>query len=209
MATFLDVSLIGTFGNIFIVLLVFLIVFGILEYIKAFGPERKGLHGIIALVIGLLFLISKTASNMIRMMVPWLMVLAIFLFFGMFMIRMFGRTEADMRKLIADPQLYPWIIVLLVLILIFSLGNAFGQSLLERGEGTTPTEGTGSVDGTGTVVGPDGTPLQTPTAGTTSTTTSSFSTNMLNTIRHPKVLGMIFIFMVGMFALMFLTKLAK
>jgi len=200
MATFLDVGLLDNFGVIFVILIVFLILFGLLEYIKAFGPDKRGLHGIIALVVALLFLVSKIATNMVKMMVPWFMVIGIFLFFSMFLIRMFGRTEADMRSLVADPNFYPWLIIFVILILILSLGNAFGQSLLEKGEGeTVPING--SIDG-------QGYQLQPATEGTTSTTTTSFSTNLLNTLRHPKVLGMLFIFIVGMIALIFLTKRA-
>jgi len=116
MATFLDVTLLENFGVLFVVLLIFLILFGLLEYIKAFGKDKKGLHAIIALVVALLFLVSKTASSMVQLMVPWFMVIVIFLFFTMFLIRMFGRTEADMKKLIGHKDVYPWIIVFAALI---------------------------------------------------------------------------------------------
>ena len=152
MATFLDVGLLENFGVIFVILLVFLIVFGILEYIKAFGEGRRGLHAIIALVVALLFLVSKVATAMIKMMVPWFMVIVIFFFFMLFIVRMFGRTEADMKNLIADPNVYPWVIIFGVLILLLALGNALGQDLLEKGEGTQAptnyTDATG-VPGTG------------------------------------------------------------
>jgi hypothetical protein len=181
-------------------LVVFLILFGILEYIKAFGEGKRGLHALIAFIIALLFLVSKVASNMVKMMVPWFMVLVIFIFFTMFMVRMFGLGEGDMKKLIGDPNVYPWIIIFAVLILFLALGNAFGQSLLESGgSSSTSTNYTG---GSTVVVQPEA-----PT--TTSTTTPSFTTNLLNTLRHPKVLGLLFVFLVGMFTLLFLTKTPK
>ena len=198
MATFLDVGLLEHFGVIFVILLVFLILFGLLEYIKAFGEAKKGLHAIIALIVALLFLVSKIATNMVKMMVPWFMVLAIFLFFTMFLIRMFGVKEKHMFELIKDPNVHPWIIIFVVLILFLSLGNAFGQSLLERGEEVKiPTNYSAQEPGTG---------LEPAAPGITSTTTTSFTTNLLNTLRHPKVLGMLFVFLVAMFALLFLTK---
>ena len=64
MATFLDIGLIENFGVIFVILLVFLILFGLLEYMKAFGEGRRGLHALIALVVALLFLVSKVATAM-------------------------------------------------------------------------------------------------------------------------------------------------
>jgi hypothetical protein len=200
MATFLDIGLFEHFGVIFVVLIVFLILFGILEYIKAFGEGKRGLHALIAFVVALLFLVSKIATNMVKIMVPWFMVIVIFIFFTMFMIRMFGLGEGDMKKLIGDPNVYPWIIIFAVLILFLALGNAFGQSLLEKGAPatatTTPTNYTGGS-----------TTTTLPTVSeTTSTTTPSFTTNLLNTLRHPKVLGLLFIFLVGLFTLIFLTK---
>lgn len=200
MATFLDVGLLEHFGVIFVILLIFLVVFGLLEYIKAFGAEKKGLHAIIALVVALLFLVSKIATNMVKMMVPWFMVIAIFLFFTMFLIRMFGVKEKQMLELIKDPNVYPWVIILVALVFFISLGNAFGQSLLERGEG--PETPTNYSEGTG--IG-----LEPAAPGTTSTTTTNFTTNLLNTLRHPKVLGLLFVFLIGLFAIIFLTKPTK
>jgi hypothetical protein len=203
MATFLDVGLLENFGAIFIVLLVFLIVFGLMEYIKPFGEAKRGLHGIIAVAIALVFIVSKVATKMVSFMVPWFMVMAIFVFFMLFIVRMFGAGEGDMKKLIKDSNVYVWLIVFGVLILIFAISSAFGQSLLEKGAGTTVTVTASNVTaGTGT--GADQT-----IAGTTSTATPSFQTNLLNTLRHPKVIGLLFVFLVAVFALIFLTKPAS
>lgn len=207
MATLLDVGLLEHFGVIFVVLLVFLILFGLLEYIKAFGEGKRGMHAMIALMIALLFLVSKLATKMVAFMVPWFMVAIIFIFFLLFLVRIFGIGEGELKKLIGDPNVYPWVIAIAVIILLFSLSNVFGQSLLEKGGGvptsTSPTESTAIDPATG---------LPYTNTGsynvdyTTSTATPSFSTNLLNTLRHPKVLGLLFIFLVGMFALIFLTK---
>ena len=194
MATFLDIGLLENFGVIFVILLVFLLVFGLLEYFKAFGEARKGLHALLAFVIALLFLVSKVASRMVSMMVPWFMVIAIFIFFTLFLVRIFGVEESSIKKLAGNKDVYPWLIVFAMLILLLSLGNAFGQSLLESGEGVqTPTNYSQGSGG-----------LQPAQPGTRSTTTSSFTTNLLNTLRHPKVMGLLFVSLVGMFALIFL-----
>lgn len=199
MATFLDVGLLENFGVVFVILLVFLIVFGLLEYMKAFGKDKRGLHAIVALVVALLFLVSKVATIMVQMMVPWFMVIAIFIFFVLFLVRMFGVEESTLKKLVGRGDVYPWIIIFAVLILLISLGNAFGQGLLEKGEGTqTGTNYSSGEYGTGS--------LQPDIGGTRSTTTTSFSVNLLNTLRHPKVMGMLFVFLVALFALLFLTK---
>ena len=48
MATFLDIGLLKHITNVFIFLLVFAIMFGLLEYKKILGKDKKSLHGIIA-----------------------------------------------------------------------------------------------------------------------------------------------------------------
>ncbi len=211
MATFLDVGLLEHFSVIFVVLVVFVIVFGLLEYIKAFGSDKKGLHAIIAFVVALLFLVSKAASTMVTFMVPWFLVLILFVFFSMFVIRMFGLGEGDMKKLIADPNVHPWIIIFIVLILVFGLASVFGQSLLESGGGELEEVEPGYDYNVSSAEFGSQPPAQTRPAEpeTLSTTTSSFSTNLLNTLRHPKVLGVFFVFLVGLFAMLFLTKSVK
>jgi len=196
MATFLEIGLLEHFGVVFVILLVFLVLFGLMEYIKPFGDGRRSLHAIISLLIALLFLVSKIATNMVSFMVPWFMVVAIFIFFTLFLVRMFGAGEKEMLDLIKDPNVYPWLMVFVGLILAFGLANAFGQGLLEKGKN--------EITATNYTAG--GTGVSSQPAGTTSTTTSSFTTNLLNTLRHPKVMGLLFIFIMAAFALLFLTK---
>ncbi len=197
MATFLDVGIMQHFSTVFVILLIFVIMFGLLQMVKAFG-DNKGLHAIIALVVALIFIVSKIATNVIQTMVPWFIVLVIFVFFVMFLLRMWGLGDSDLKELISSPDVYPWLIILIVIVLLTSLSTVFGQSLLEKG-GTS--SGAEHYNGTTTVT--------TVTPDTTSTTTPSFTTNLLNTVRNPKVLGMIFVFLVGAFSLLFLTKMPK
>jgi len=200
MATFLDIGLFPHFESIFIVLIVFLLLFGLFEYIKVFGEGKKGLHAIISLVVALMFLVYRIPSLMVGMMVPWFTVIIIFIFFTLLMVRIFNVGESDLTKLIKDANVYPWIIIFAALILFLALGSAFGQNLLEQGEpemasSNATTEGTYYPESTEGL-----------TAETTSTATPSFATNLLNTLRNPKVLGLLFVMLVGAFALLFLTK---
>jgi hypothetical protein len=197
MATFLDIGIMEHFTSVFVVLIVFLIVFGLLEVVKAFGEGKRGLNAILALVVALLFIVSRGATTMVKTMVPWFIIAAIFIFFFMFLLRMFGLGDSDFKSLIGDSNVYPWLIIIAVIILFTSLSTVFGQSLLEKG-------GSGNGGATGGNYSAEGSTLD----SVGSTTTSSFSTNMLNTIRNPKVLGMLFVFLVGAFALLFLTKMS-
>jgi hypothetical protein len=197
MATFLEIGLLHNFSVVFIFLLVFAIVFAVLEYKSPFGKDKKGIHGIIALAISFLIVVYRPAILMINFMTPWFVVLFLFIFMMIFAIMMFGASESDAIALIKDNRVYPYLIVIAVIIVIAAFSSAYGQTLLEKGTNTDETE---DDDGNPAVLPGD--------IETGSTKTTSFGTNVVNTIFHPKVLGLIAIFLIGLFTLTFLTKAA-
>jgi hypothetical protein len=211
MATLLDVGILSHFGSFFVFALLFALLYGIMESTKPFGGEKRGLHAFVALVIALLFLVSRMASNMVAVLVPWFIIIAVFIFFVLLLFRMFGATDDTFKKVIGQDNVYPWIIVFSLLVLFGALGSVFGQYLLEAGGGgPTPT----SAGGGGVVYyDSNGTPVYSPyddgVGATTSTTTNSFAVNFMNTVRNPKVMGLIFILLTGAFLMIFLTKPVK
>lgn len=193
MATFLDIGILQHFSSIFTFILVYIIIYGTLEVNSPFGKDKKGLHALIALAISFIIIVSKIAMFIIGYMTPWFVVLFLFIFFILFAVRMFGSSDKDITGILKNRSVYPIIIVFVVIIIISSLSAAFGQQLLEK---NTDEE----LDDNGeAVVIEDG---KTP-----STSTNSFSENLVNTLFHPKVLGMIVILLIGLFALLFLTRL--
>ena len=193
MATFLDVGILENFSIVFVFLLIFTVVYGLLEVIGMFGKDKKGLSALVALSVGILIIISKAAVVMINFITPWFIVLFLFIFFMIFAVRMFGVSETDTINIIKDSRVYPYLIVFGFLILIAGFSSAFGQSLLEQGTGV---EGDGDTD----VILPENIE-----GGSTKTT--SFGSNVLNTLVHPKVLGFIALMLIALFTLIFLTKL--
>lgn len=195
MATFLEIGLLENFSVIFTFLLMFAITYGVLEKINVFGSEKRGIHAIISLAISFILIMSKTVVGMVNFMAPWFVVLGLFLFFIIFAIRMFGLTENDTIAIIKDGRVYPYIVIAAIIILIGGFSSVFGQSLLEQG--TNFEDGDyeeGDIILPGDIEGG-------------STKTTSFKTNVLNTIVHPKVLGFIAIMVIGMFTITFMTKL--
>ncbi|MBU1201153.1 MAG: hypothetical protein KJ583_01685 [Nanoarchaeota archaeon] len=194
MATFLDIGIVENFSIVFVFILIFTIIYALLEYSKPFGSANKGLHGLIAIAISFLLVISKAAVLMINFMTSWFVVLFLFIVFSLFAIRIFGVSESDTVALIKNTQLYPYLIVLIVIIGIAGIASVYGQSLLEKGTGVTPKNVT------------DGDLIPSNIDGG-STKTTSFGENVLNTLVHPKVLGFIAIMVLGTLTLAFLTKL--
>ncbi|MFH1770992.1 MAG: hypothetical protein ABH828_05570 [archaeon] len=196
MATFLDIGILKDFSIVFVFLLVFVVIYAFLEYSNIFGQGRKGINGIIALAIGILIVISRPAVLLIHNITPWFMILFIFIFFVIFAIRMFGVSESDTISMIKDQRVYMWLVVIFIVILIAGLSSTFGQLLLEKGTGI---EGTTSENGTVVIIPGD--------IESGSTQTTSFGGNVLSTLVHPKVLGLIAILLIGLFSIVFLTKL--
>ncbi len=198
--TFQGLAVLSKISIIFVILFVWILVFGMLEKIKPMGPDKKNLHALIALAMAFLTAISGSASFMIEFMTTWFFVLALFVFLIIFVIGMFGVDDKAFQAAGKNPQVYFWLITFGVIIGLFAFGQAFGQRLLEQRTGPPP-EGIPPEE---QVMGPDGMPL--PPALTPTTAGSTFGGNVLTTMTHPKILGFILIMLIGTFTIWFLTR---
>jgi hypothetical protein len=218
MATFLDITLLGGAKVIFTFLLVYVIVWGLLVWIKPFGKEMPaGPYAIIALIAAFFTIISGTVRYIIEFMTPWFLFLVLFLFFVLFVIRMFGVGEDKLYGIISNSTVHVLILVIIALIMIFALGSAFGQKALESTQGQqqgtyynpagypTETEIGGQTGNQTTTVQPL-TPGQNLNPASTgqlqpgqpgATATNSFSLNVINTLLHPKVMAILAVILVA------------
>lgn len=192
MATFLDISILSHFTSVFTFLLVFIIVFGMLEFMKIFGESKKGWHSIIALSIGIMVILSSGVTKVIQTFTPWFMIIVFLIFFILFAVRMFGIGEKDITSAFKSSSILSWIIILTLVIMIYSFSQAFGQESLEKTSATKVNVTTTMVNGTAVVTG-------------TQTNTNDFMQNLYNTFYHPKVLGLVLIMLIGVIAMLFLT----
>lgn len=208
MVTLMDLSLFQHLSSIFVFIMVFAVVYGFLlvgNFLKGKDGSR-GIYALVAIAISFMIVGSKAAFALITVMTPWFTVLIIFIFLIFFVIRMFsGEDDSLFKTLIQNPTLYWVLIVIFVVIFIVSLSNVFGQSLLDEqvpssNEDQMFESNTGSS--TQTIITTEGT--QPGVDG--STATEDFSTNMLMTIIHPKVLGMIALMLIGFFTIIFIAK---
>ena len=95
------------------------------------------------------------------------------------------------------PKLNEKYVIITILIVVVGFSQMFGQKLLEdnpeySGE-TTSEVATSSVN-----IGTDGQPL--------ATDSDSYGSNVMATLVHPKVLGMIILLIVGIAAILLITK---
>jgi len=195
MATLLDVGLISYFGNIFPFIFVWAIVFAVLQKTKVIGTAM-GINAVVAAVAGLMVLLSQSLINIINFMVPWFAILIIFFVLMMLAFMSFGAKDADFASAFKNKTVLYLMIAACLGILGAAVANEFGQAATEAsfGSGTAVVSANnGSIPVTGEEVA-------------TSTGTSSFSTNMFGIITHPKVLGMVVLFAIVIFAVALLTK---
>ncbi|MBI2147758.1 hypothetical protein HYU19_04775 [Candidatus Woesearchaeota archaeon] len=191
MATLLDAAVLENFTQIFSFLLVVVIVYGLLQMTKALG-ENKGIHILIAFFGGLLTLLIPDVSAIIGVMIPWLTLFFIFCFFIIVAYKIFGATDSDIAGYLKADRSLGWIIFIVCLvIIIWAFSTVYGQRLVPITTGGQPEviDGT-AVPGPGGAVGGG-----VPVAGT------NFQNNLAATFFHPKVLGIILIFLIGVFTI--------
>lgn len=197
MATFLDVGVLGYFRVIFAMILIFVIMYGFLSWTKPFGDKNSGLYALVSIAFAILSITSGSVLTLISFMTPWFFIVIFVAFFILFILMIFGLKEKDLKAGMSG-ELRTWVIIVVIVILLFGLGSAFGQKTLEQGTGVTgpdPAEVQGSL-GTGDNV----------TGSPSATATNDFNANLLNTIVNPQVLGMILVMFVGVFAIFLLTR---
>jgi len=188
MATPLDVGLLQHFSIIFPFLLVFVVVYGIMMFSKSFG-ENRNLVGILALAVAFITILSPTIREIINIMVPWFILVFIFIFLGVVMFKILGATDSDMLgalKSFEGRTILNWFVIISIVIVIGSIASVLG------GKGELPfgpvkegavVETSGESEGVGSV-GP-----------------SAF----WQTLFHPKILGIALILLIGMMTILKLT----
>ncbi|NQU79411.1 hypothetical protein HQ545_06610 [Candidatus Woesearchaeota archaeon] len=176
MATFLDIGLAQHFQVIFPILLVFVLIFALLEKSKILG-ENKGLHSLIALSIAMMLLFVPGVVDVINVMAPWFVLFFLAIIFFMFLLLAFGtKWEAVTEYATGWATPHWFILVISIVIFIGALANVYGGAMLPfSGEDSVPLEG----------------------AEDTATDTGDFNQNVGRVIFHPKTIGLVFVLMVG------------
>ncbi|MBS3166394.1 hypothetical protein J4444_04690 [Candidatus Woesearchaeota archaeon] len=189
MATFLDIGLIQSFSVIFPVLIVFALVFAILSKTKAVG-DSPGINAIIAVAAAFLVLLSKTAVQLINFMVPWFTIALVFFILLILIFQVMGAKEVDLHKALTADSTISWAIIgIAIVIMVAGFASIAGQTLTDAA----------FTSGTGT----------TTTIGASGVATTNFNQNVYATLFNPKVLGMIVLFGIAIFAVALLTGSAK
>lgn len=185
MATVLDISLLQSFDVVFVVLAVWCIVFAILQKTKAL-TDGMGINAIVAVAAAFMILLSETLVSVISFMIPWFVVVIIFFVLMILVFQTFDKN-INIGAAIKEKTVYWAIIGISLVILLAAIGNVAGQGLTEAAF-------SGGDSGNVTTISSDG--------GVAST---SFSGSLMSTLFHPKVLGLLILFGIAIFAIAFLS----
>tara|TARA_Y100000310_G_C20689951_1_gene821588 strand:- start:999 stop:1556 length:558 start_codon:yes stop_codon:yes gene_type:complete len=182
MATFLDVGLFQYFNVIFPVLLIFAVILALLQKTKILGTNPT-INAIIAVAVSFMALLSKTVIKLVNFMAPWFVLVLIFVILLLLIFQTLGATEKNIANVLAKEKIVHWSIIGVgLLILMAGLGSIWGQQLT-------------SMAGGGPVT----------TNVTSSSTTGNLEQNLYATFYNPKVLGLVFVFLIAVFAIAFLA----
>ena len=119
MATFLDVTGLQYFSNLFAFLFEWLIVYALLAYSRALGNNHL-IHILIGLIMGLFALFSPTVTGAIIVIAPWFALIFVFAMFISIAGNMFGATDIGGAPAFRGIVLSLVLVILVVGVLIYA-----------------------------------------------------------------------------------------
>ncbi len=186
----LDLGLFQHFDVLFAFLFIFLITFGALSFVPMF-KDKRALQLLIALVLGFMTLFSDIALNTITTAAPWFVLMFFFIIFILITVMLFGVKETDIMGAISGEHGYI-LKTVIILGIIIALGSLM-QVVAERGGLGEPH---GITEGGEITIGEDGTAVQ---------EFAPQEKQFWDTVAHPKVLGLVLILVISMFAVLKLS----
>ena len=171
MASILDLGLLQFFKVIFPTLLVFVVIYAVLQKTKVVGA-KKPIDAIVAIACAILTAISASAIDLITFIAPWfeLLFLGIVLFF--FAFRVMGYDEGFISSVLKNNQYgtgFFWVTIAIGAMIIFAgVGSVFGDQLISL---------TGDIQDDGEFNNAENADI------------NEYEQNIIKTIIHPKVVG--------------------
>lgn len=139
MVTPLSTELLEFVLPVFSFILIYAILFAILQKSKIFG-DTTGINAWVAFAISVIFVLTPGAMQFVREIAPWFVVL-VFIGFSLLLIFMFFGTKEEKIAKLAEDATVQWIIFIIAIIIVVAglirvFGPIFGQpSTAEGGAG--------------------------------------------------------------------------
>jgi hypothetical protein len=170
--------------------------YGLLNAVNPF--KDKKIYGILAFLIAVVMVLTPQAVQVVMTATPWLVILVMMGFFFIFYSMMFGVKEEGITAIIKGSK--GWLIMFVVIIFLFAIGTSFGPSLTKLSAPDTSAQPT--INPNEPVFDAQGNIVPAGSIGATGTNnggvaTGDFGTNLIFTLFNPKILGVLFIFLLG------------
>src|SRR3989338_2257519 len=88
MATVFDFSLLSEFSEIFVLALIFVVVYGVLQITDIF--KNRGLHALVAIAVAVILGTTGATTKVITGLAPWFVITGFFLVFLMVLTQFMG-----------------------------------------------------------------------------------------------------------------------
>lgn len=176
MVTFLDLGLFQYFNLIFPILLIFAVIFALLHKTKLLG-ENSTINAVVAIAVALMSLLSQTVIDLVNYIAPWFVFVFIFVILLLLIYQTLGATEADVLDALKKEKTIQWAVFgVAIVILIAGFAHVLGGEVLAI---TQPGEIEAAEE--------------------------PFEQKIGAILFNPQVLGLIFIFLIAVFAIAFLS----
>lgn len=176
MASILSIGILDYFAPAFVFLLVFGILFALLEKTRVFG-DKSGINSLVAFSISILFLLMPDLVGIVKIITPWFTILFIFIMMIVMLFLFVGVKESEVAGAFSEKGMV-WIIMLIVFVIFFyALTQVYGAQI------QTIYGGAETPDGDATVAQSVG-----------------------KIIFHPKIMGMIVLLLIASQAVRFISS---
>jgi CDP-diglyceride synthetase len=180
MVSFLDIGLLNYFAIIFPALLIFFLVFAILEKTKIFGEKKTVINAVISIAIAMMIIMLKDIVAIIRYMVPWFVIIFIFLILLLIVLKIMGASDETIANMLAKNKTVQYVLIGVgFIILIAAIAHVYGERLLPVTEG-------GEI--------------------ANAAEEGSFKQNVFQVLFNPMILGVLFVLILAVFAIGLLTR---
>jgi len=186
MAGALDLGLLEAFSLIFPALLIWVAVFMSLGATKLLG-DNKSMHAIVATVLAFLTIISKGVALVINFIAPWFVLMFIFALLILLIYTFMGISKETIGDYVSKDSPIKWFVFIIGTIIIISgIANVYGQQLLGDDVENTSIPKNMMSD--------------------RDVSSAEYQSNISSTFFHPKVLGLLFIFLLAIFTIALMTR---
>ena len=184
MATFLQIGLLNYFSIIFPALLIFFLVFAILEKTKVLGEGKTAINAVVAIALAFILILSKDLLTIVNFMAPWFVILFVFLILLLIVFKIMGASDGSIANLLASNKTLQFVLIGIgIIILIASIAHVYGERLLPVTADGEITEGAAIEEGE-----------------------PGFKQNVYKVLFNPLMLGALFILILAVFAIGLLTR---